>query len=80
VPALPDLLTFGGWGLRSKTSNLQLRIPDYATALHTILLMLIIKQENYEHQLFKDFVACLHDQNISGFYGGPAFIQLIRAI
>jgi len=25
-------------------------------------------------------IACLHDQNKSGFYGGPAFIQPIRAI
>jgi len=25
-------------------------------------------------------LACLHDQNKSGFFGGPAFIQPIRAI
>jgi len=25
-------------------------------------------------------LACLHDQNKSGHFGGPAFIQLIRAI
>jgi len=25
-------------------------------------------------------LACLHDQNKSGFFGGPAFIQSIRAI
>jgi len=26
------------------------------------------------------FRACLHDQNKSGFFGGSAFIRLIRAI
>jgi len=26
------------------------------------------------------YIACLHDQNKSGFFGGPAFIQPIRAI
>jgi len=25
-------------------------------------------------------IACLHDQNKSGYFGGPAFIQPIRAI
>jgi len=25
-------------------------------------------------------IACLHDQNKNGFFGGPAFIQPIRAI
>jgi len=25
-------------------------------------------------------IACLHDQNKSGFFGGPAFIQPIRVI
>jgi len=25
-------------------------------------------------------LACLHDQNKNGFFGGPAFIQTIRAI
>jgi len=28
----------------------------------------------------RDYTACLHDQNKSGFFGGPAFIQPIRAI
>jgi len=27
-----------------------------------------------------DILACLHDQNKSGFFGGPAFIQPIRTI
>jgi len=26
------------------------------------------------------YIACLHDKNKSGFFGGPAFIQPIRAI
>jgi len=26
------------------------------------------------------YVACVHDQNKSGFFGGPAFIQPIRAV
>jgi len=30
--------------------------------------------------LKNDHIACLHDQNKNGFFGGPAFIQLIRAI
>jgi len=25
-------------------------------------------------------IACLHDQNKSGFFGGPAFIQPVRTI
>jgi len=29
---------------------------------------------------FSRLLACLHDQNKSGFYGGPAFIRPIRAI
>jgi len=30
--------------------------------------------------LITSLLACLHDHNKSGFFGGPAFIQLIRAI
>jgi len=37
--------------------------------------MLNVKQGNCEYlnQLFKSFVACLHDKNKSGFFGGPVF-------
>jgi len=30
-------------------------------------------------QLDDSLLACLHDQNKSGFFGGPAFFQPIRA-
>jgi len=32
------------------------------------------------HTAVSAYLACLHDQNKSGFSGGPAFIQPIRAI
>jgi len=33
-----------------------------------------------ENENFQSYIACLHDQNKSDFFGGPAFIQPIRAI
>jgi len=35
---------------------------------------------HYNHYFVTSYLACLHDQNKSGFFGGPAFIQPIRAI
>jgi len=29
---------------------------------------------------YSTLIACLHDQNKSGVFGGPAFIRLIKAI
>jgi len=37
------------------------------------------KNEKKADTLFSLFTACLHDQNKSGFFGGPAFFQPIRA-
>jgi len=41
----------------------------------TLLIML-----QYVGILIMQFIACLHDQNKSGFFGGSAFIQPIRTI
>jgi len=37
-------------------------------------------EPNKHTAMFSKQLACLHDQNRSGFFGGPAFIQPIRAI
>jgi len=36
--------------------------------------------KNKKAFLGKTLIACLHNQNNSGVFGGPAFIQPIRAI
>jgi len=51
--------------------------------------MLSVKAREAANTIFKVFgmtqlrikpIASLHDQNKSGFFGGPAFIQPIRAL
>jgi len=60
-------------------------VPDL---LRRILLIIISKEifKFATNQFIKHFrsskhiyIACLHDQNISGFFGGPAFFQPIKA-
>jgi len=39
-----------------------------------------VRAVKFQQFKFRPHLACLHDHNISGFFGGPAFIQPIRAI
>jgi len=38
------------------------------------------KNQNAKHQKRKALIACLHGQNKSSFFGGPAFIKPIKTI
>jgi len=65
-----------------------LKIYDLVSAEAEIVFNLFINSSKNEPRVLINLlsvkksvlVACLHDQNKSGFFGGPAFIQPFRAI